>query len=64
MNDRYFIWRSSERLRGVHLGIAAILRGGVIMYMNPFWVGVLATIFTELLILFVSSMVIIWRANR
>ena len=34
------------------------------MDMNPFWVGVLATIFTELLILFVSSMVIIWRANR
>lgn len=34
------------------------------MYMNPFWVGVLATIFTELVTMFIASMVIIWRANK
>ena len=64
MNDRYFIWRSSERLRGVHLGIAAILRGGLSMYINPFWGGVLTTVFVELATMFIASVVIIWRANR
>jgi hypothetical protein len=34
------------------------------MTINPFWAGVLATIFAELLIMFISSLVIIWRAKR
>ena len=34
------------------------------MYINPFWGGVLATIFAELATMFVASLVIIWRANR
>jgi hypothetical protein len=34
------------------------------MYINPFWGGVLATIFAELAIMFIASIVIIWRANR
>lgn len=31
------------------------------MYVNPFWAGVLATIFAELATLFIASVVIIWR---
>ena len=34
------------------------------MLINPFWAGVLATIFAELLTMFIASLVIIWRANR
>ena len=34
------------------------------MYINPFWGGVLATIFAELVTMFIASLVIIWRANR
>jgi hypothetical protein len=34
------------------------------MYINPFWGGVLATIFAELATLFIASLVIIWRNNR
>lgn len=64
MNDRYFIWRSSERLRGADPGVPAILRGGMSMYINPFWGGVLTTIFAELATMFIASLVIIWRANK
>lgn len=31
------------------------------MYMNPFWGGVLTTIFVELATLFIASLIIIWR---
>ena len=34
------------------------------MYVNPFWAGVLTTIFAELALMFVSSLVIIWRAKK
>ena len=34
------------------------------MYINPFWAGVLVTIFTELALMFVSSILIIWRMNK
>lgn len=34
------------------------------MYINPFWGGVLTTIFVELATMFVASAVIIWRANK
>lgn len=34
------------------------------MYINPFWGGVLTTIFAELATLFVMSVIIIWRNNR
>lgn len=34
------------------------------MYINPFWGGVLTTIFVELATMFIASIVIIWRANR
>lgn len=34
------------------------------MYIDPFWAGVLATIFAELATLFIASLVIIWRAKR
>ena len=31
------------------------------MFINPFWAGVLATIFTELLTMFIASVYIIYR---
>lgn len=34
------------------------------MYIDPFWGGVLATIFAELATMFIASLVIIWRTNR
>jgi hypothetical protein len=34
------------------------------MYVNPFWAGVVATIFAELATLFIASVVIIWRENK
>jgi hypothetical protein len=34
------------------------------MYVNPFWAGVVATIFAELATMFIASIVIIWRAKR
>lgn len=34
------------------------------MYVNPFWAGVLATLFAELAIMFVSSVVIIIKRGR
>lgn len=34
------------------------------MYINPFWGGVLATIFAELAILFVSSVIIIFKRGK
>lgn len=33
------------------------------MYINPFWAGVLTTVFVELATLFIASIVIIWREN-
>ncbi len=34
------------------------------MYVNPFWAGVAATIFAELALMFVSSVIIIWKSKR
>ena len=34
------------------------------MYVNSFWAGVAATILAELLTMFITSLVLIWRANR
>lgn len=34
------------------------------MYINPFWAGVVATILAELATMFITSVVIIWRAKR
>lgn len=34
------------------------------MLINPFWAGVLATIFTELALMFISSVVIIIRRAK
>ncbi len=34
------------------------------MYVNPFWAGVATTIFAELALMFVSSVIIIIRRNR
>lgn len=34
------------------------------MYVNPFWAGVLATIFAELLLMFISSIVIIFKRGK
>ena len=34
------------------------------MYVNPFWAGVVTTIFAELVTLFIASLVIIWRAKK
>ena len=34
------------------------------MFINPFWGGVLATIFVELATMFIAALVIIWRRNR
>ena len=34
------------------------------MYVNPFWAGVATTIFAELALMFVSSIIIIWRNKR
>jgi hypothetical protein len=33
------------------------------MYINPFWAGVLTTIFAELATLFIASVILIWREN-
>lgn len=34
------------------------------MLINPFWAGVLATIFAELATMFIASLIIIWRAKK
>lgn len=34
------------------------------MYVNPFWAGVVATIFAELALMFISSIIIIWKCKR
>ena len=34
------------------------------MYIDPFWAGVLATIFAELALLFISSMIIIFKRGK
>ena len=34
------------------------------MYVNPFWGGVLTTVFAELATLFIASIVIIWRNSK
>ena len=34
------------------------------MYINPFWAGVLATIATELALMFISSLIIILRGPK
>jgi hypothetical protein len=34
------------------------------MYVNPFWAGVVTTIFAELATMFIASVVIIWRAKK
>ena len=34
------------------------------MYVNPFWGGVLTTVFVELATMLIASVVIIWRANK
>lgn len=34
------------------------------MYVNPFWAGVVATIFAELALMFVYSIIIVWKSKR
>ena len=34
------------------------------MYIDPFWAGVLATIFAELAAMFVASMIIIFKRGK
>ena len=34
------------------------------MYVNPFWAGVATTISVELALMFVSSIIIIWKSKR
>ena len=34
------------------------------MYVNPFWGGVLTTVFVELATLFIASLAIIWRRKK
>ena len=34
------------------------------MYINPFWAGVLTTVFAELATMFIASVVIIWRESH
>lgn len=34
------------------------------MFINPFWAGVLATIFVELATMFIASLIIIIRRNN
>lgn len=34
------------------------------MYINPFWAGVLATIFAELATMFIASLVIIFKRGK
>ena len=34
------------------------------MYVNPFWAGVVATIFAELALMFVSSVIIIFKKGK
>lgn len=34
------------------------------MYINPFWAGVLATISTELALMFISSIIIIIKRGK
>lgn len=34
------------------------------MYVNPFWGGVLTTVFVELATLFIASLIIIWRRKK
>ena len=34
------------------------------MYVNPFWAGVIATIMAELAVMFISSLIIIFRRAK
>jgi hypothetical protein len=34
------------------------------MYVNPFWAGVVTTIFAELALMFVSSVIIIFKKGK
>ena len=42
----------------------ARLKGGKIMYVNPFWYGVVATLFAEMAAMFIASVIIIWRTKK
>ena len=37
------------------------IKENFVMYLNPFWAGVLATIFAELSTMFIASVIIIFR---